>query len=347
MGLPELRAGQGADNGGHMGARIIFPQKSVVCLDAFDPRPPGEGEVTVRTRYSLMSIGTETTILHQKYDPESHFAAMFSFPQMQTGVQAIGTVESVGTDVKEFVPGDLVFMRKAHASHWTLAASDCSRVPANIDAKSACWCGLAKTAFRAAHAAPFSLGGQVLIIGAGPVGQMAVRWATAAGMQQIVVVDLSEYRLKLARLGGATDTFAGTLDRVRQDVLNCGAAAPFEIVVEATGNAAVFAPLLGLAGMFGKVVVLGDTGYPGKQCLTSDLMTRGLTVVATHDHHDRGGWTQRRIDALFFELATTRRFPLEGLITHEFKPAACVDAYRLASETRDQALGVLFDWSGE
>jgi 2-desacetyl-2-hydroxyethyl bacteriochlorophyllide A dehydrogenase len=328
------------------GARIIFPEKGVVSLVSFDIRPPERGEVTVRTRYSLMSIGTETTILHQKYDPGTHFARMFSFPQLQTGVQAIGTVERVGAEVTEFVRGDLIFMRKAHASHWTLAAADCSPVPPNIDAKSACWCGLAKTAFRAAHAAPFSLGGRTLIVGAGPVGQMAVRWASAAGMQELVVVDLSEFRLQLARRGGATHTITGTLDQVRQDLRNHATSA-FEIVVEATGNPAVFGPLLGFAGMFGKVVLLGDTGYPGKQCLTSDLMTRGLTLVATHDHHDRGGWTQRKIDALFFELATTARFPLEGLITHEFKPDACVDAYRLASEARDQAVGVLFDWASD
>src|SRR5437879_5389525 len=96
-------------------------------------------------------------------------------------------------------------MRMAHTSHCTLTLARCSPVPDDVELKSACWCRVAKTAFRAAHAAPFSLGGRVLIIGAGPVGQMALRWASSAGMSVIVVVDLSAFRLKLAALSRGTD----------------------------------------------------------------------------------------------------------------------------------------------
>jgi threonine dehydrogenase-like Zn-dependent dehydrogenase len=104
---------------------------------------------------------------------------------------------------------------------------------------------------------------------------------------------------------------------------------------------------LGLAGLFGKVVLLGDTGYPGRQSLTSDVMTKGLTIVATHDHQDRGGFTQRRIDAMFFDLLRSGNFKLDGLITHEFAPRDCEAAYQLATERRHDALGVLFDWTKE
>jgi threonine dehydrogenase-like Zn-dependent dehydrogenase len=107
----------------------------------------------------------------------------------------------------------------------------------------------------------------------------------------------------------------------------------------------VFAGALGAAAMFGRVVLLGDTGYPARQALTSDVMTKGLTIVATHDHHDRDGWTQRRIDALFYRSATGGSFPLDGLITHEFSPEACGAAYELADQHRDEAIGILFDWS--
>ena len=328
------------------GRRVIFPQQGQVRLDAFDVRPPGAGELQVRTRYSLMSIGTETTILHGRYDPGTHFAARFSFPQLKTGVQAVAEVEAVGAGVDEFKRGDLIFMRMAHTSHWTLPAAQCSPVPRDVDLKNACWCGLAKTAFRAAHAAPFALGGNVLIVGAGPVGQMALRWARAAGVATIAVVDLAPLRLRLAAAAGATHCIEGTLAATRAAVLAASGRDGFDIIVDSTGNPAVFAEALGVAGLFGKLVLLGDTGYPSRQCLTSDVMTKGLTIVATHDHHDRDGWTQRRVDELFFKLLRNGSFPLDGLITHEFAPTDCERAYALASDRRGDAMGILFDWTG-
>lgn len=328
-----------------MARRIVFPERGRVRLDPFELRAPGAGEVQVAALASLMSIGTETTILHARYDAGTHFAARFSFPQLKTGVQTVGEVVAVGDGVTEFAPGDRVFMRMAHLSHWTLPAAQCSPVPAAVDPKLACWCGLAKTAFRAAHAAPFTLGGAVLVIGAGPVGQMAIRWAAAAGMRTIAVVDPAERRLPLATAGGATHSLAGTLVDRRAELSALAGGDGFEIVVDGTGNAAVFAAALGLVGTYGRLVLLGDTGYPARQCLSSDVMTRGLTIVATHDHHDRGGWTQRRIDALFFELVRRGAFPLAGLNTHEFSPLDCERAYAFVSAQREDAVGVVFDWA--
>lgn len=327
-----------------MGRRIIFPAPGQVSFEPFEPRAPAAGEVQVRTLHSLMSIGTETTILHARYAPGTHFAARFSFPQLKTGVQSVAVVEATGEGVTEFVPGDTVFMRMAHTSHWTLDAALCSRVPPLADYRPACWCGLAKTAFRAAHIAPFGLGGSVLIVGAGPVGQMALRWARAAGMQQIVVVDAPPLRLELAARGGATACVAGTLESAREELLALSGGG-FGTVVDTTGNAAVFAQALGVTAQFGKLVLLGDTGFPAEQRLSSDMITRGLTVVAVHDHHDRDGWTQRRIDALFFKLLGDGAFDVGGLITHEFSPADCAGAYALASERRHEAVGILFDWT--
>ena len=328
-----------------MGRRIIFPARGQVGLDPFEPRAPDAGEIRVRSLYSLMSIGTETIILHARYEPGTHFAARFSFPQLKTGVQTVAVVEAVGEGVQEFAIGVRVFMRMAHTSHWTLPAAQCSPVPADIDPKLACWCGLAKTAFRAAHAAPFALGGNVLIVGAGPVGQMALRWAHTAGMQTIAVADLAPLRLELAAAGGATYCSEGPLAATRAPLLAAAGRDGYDVVVDTTGNPAVFAEALGLVAPFGKLVLLGDTGYPSRQTLTSDVMTRGLTIVATHDHHDRGGWTQRRIDALFFQHARSGTFPLAGLITHEFRPEDCGQAYALATEQRDRAVGILFDWT--
>jgi threonine dehydrogenase-like Zn-dependent dehydrogenase len=165
-----------------------------------------------------------------------------------------------------------------------------------------------------------------------------------------VVVDVAPLRLALARAGGAKHCIEGAVGEQLAAIASYSNGtgtdgAGFEVVVDTTGNPAVFAAALAAASQFGKVVLLGDTGYPTRQCLTSDMMTKGLTLMATHDHHDRDGWTQRRIDALFFDLVQRGQFNLDGLVTHEFLPSNCGDAYALASDRRSDAVGVLFDWT--
>lgn len=328
-----------------MPERIVFPKKGVVELQPCDLPDAGDGALQLETLYSLMSIGTETTILHQKYAAGTHFDRIFSFPQLKTGVQAVARVAETGSGVEEFVVGDHVYVRLAHGSHQVVPAADCSPIPAGVDLKQACWAGLAKTAFRAAWAGRFQPGGSVLIVGCGPVGQMLLRWARASELEKIVVVDVAEQRLDHARTGGATHLVHGELIEQANRIAAMWDSDGPPLIVDTTGNPAVFADALATAGKFGKLVLLGDTGYPGRQCLTSDVMTKGLTVVATHDSHDRDDWTQRRIDEHFFAQLAAGRFSLDGLITHEFSPRQCVDAYELASNRRAQAMGILFDWT--
>ena len=328
-----------------MPRRIIFPARGQVALQDFELPDPGPEEIRVRTLYSLMSIGTENIILNQQYDPGTHFAKIFSFPQLKTGVQAVAEVEQTGSGVADFEVGDHIYMRMAHGSHQVLAAGNCSHIPDGIDLKQACWAGLAKTAYRAAWAGRFEPGQHILVIGAGPVGQMAIRWASNSGADSIAVVDLSPIRLEHAKRGGATQTFNAPIADCLDDIQAINTGAGPSIVVDVTGNAAVFQYALAAAAKFGKVILLGDTGYPSQQCLSSDVMTKGLTIQATHDSHDRDGWTQRRIDELFYNHVLSGDFNLDGLITHEFLPQDCVQAYALANQQREQVMGILFDWS--
>lgn len=328
-----------------MPKRIVFPRKGQVSLEGFELEEPGPGDVRVQTLYSLMSIGTESTILHQRYDADTHFARMFSFPQLKTGVQAVGSVVACGDAVTEFATGDIVYMRAAHGSHQQLPAEHLSPVPDGVDRKEACWCGLAKTAFRGFWAAQPTSDDDLLILGAGPVGQMAIRWAADSQPRSLTVADLSDERLQHATRGGATAVISGNiaenLDAARAIDNGNGPS----IVIDTTGNPAAFRYALNTTAKFGRVILLGDTGYPDRQHLTSDMMSKGLTVQATHDSHDRDGWDQRRIDARFFGLVQQQRFSLEQLITHEFTPADCEQAYDLADASRGSTMGILFDWT--
>ncbi len=188
------------------------------------------------------------------------------------------------------------------------------------------------------------LGDTVLVIGAGPIGQMAIRWARAAGAKTIISVDSAGERLKLATKGGATATIASGIESAKEEILKANDGELTRLVIDTTGNAVVFSQALELVKSFGKLVLLGDTGKPTDQRLTLDVITRGLTIVGAHDLHETEQWNARSITSLFLSLVADKRFSLTDLITHTFQPGECVEAYAAANRDRAKTMGIIFDW---
>jgi 2-desacetyl-2-hydroxyethyl bacteriochlorophyllide A dehydrogenase len=326
--------------------RLVFPGKQKVLIEDFDPGQPGKGQVLVRTHLSLMSTGTENIVFNRNFDPGTHWDNWVKYP-FYPGYAMVGVVEEIGEGVTTLKPGQRVAYRNGHRSHDVVSAEACFPIPDNVPFEQAAWFALGKITFHGALAAGYHLGDSVLIIGAGPIGQMTIRWARAAGAASIVVVDTAAIRMPLAKAGGATALIEKSITDARDAVLEAGGGVLPRLVIDGTGHAAVFSAALGLTANFGKVVVLGDTGAPGQQKLTSDVITRGLTIIGAHDGHETATWTSKTIIRYFFTLAATGRFPLEGLTSHVFAPLDCAEAYATANRDRAATMGLVFDWSGE
>jgi 2-desacetyl-2-hydroxyethyl bacteriochlorophyllide A dehydrogenase len=329
----------------HSGVRIVFPERGRVVLEEYDVPEVGPGQVLFRTRYSLVSSGTERIALHGRYDADTHWTGYARYP-FQPGYSAVGEVVALGDDVHVLAVGDLVAARVGHASHHVTDASSCSPVPSGVELQQATWFGLAKIALMGARVAEYGLGARVLTVGAGPIGQMTVRWVHAAGARRNVVVDPVAARRTLAEQGGTTASVADLADR-DAIVAACGDAQP-EVVIDATGNAEVFAQVLPLVATRGRVVILGNTGSPSAQRLTDDVITRALHIVGAHDvlsMLDQPWDGDRAIHDLFFHLVRTGRFDLDGLVTDVFAPRDAGAAYRALDEQPDETLGVCFDWT--
>lgn len=324
--------------------RIVFTGKREVALEPFAPQAVGPDQVRVKTLYTLMSTGTENIIFNRLFDPGTPWDDWVRYP-FYPGYSAIGVVSEIGSAAQGVEIGATVALRYGHASEHVASADHLFVVPESVAPSDAVWFSLAKIAFMGARAADYRLGETLLIIGAGPIGQMSVRWAAAAGLSRVVVVDPVEARLALATRGGASHVIAKAVAACREDVLAaCDGDLP-RIVNDATGNAEVFAAALQLAARFGRVVVLGDTGSPSSQRLTSDVIMRGLHIVGAHDVHNDERWNNRSITRLFFDLVRRGRFDLAGLNTHYFRPESAPEAYAAANARRGETMGIVFDWT--
>lgn len=321
--------------------RVIFPAANTVELETFDPGAPGDGEVEVRTICSLISTGTEGIVLTQDFSSDTGWANYGRLP-FHPGYAAVGIVERVGTGVVSPKPGDVVAIRRGHASRHIVPASDCVPVPDGIADEHAVWFALASIGFRGFQATGVTIGDDILVVGAGPIGQMLLRWCAVVGASRIVVVDPLPQRLTFARRGGATSVIDRGIEEAAAAIGDTSEVPG--IIADTTGNARVFRSLLRIAPRFARIILLGDTGHPEEQRLTHDLVLKGLSVTGAHDGHERG-WPQARVSNRFYDLLAAGRFPLDGLITHRFRPQDAAEAYALTSTRRAETMGVLFDWS--
>lgn len=331
-----------------MAQRIVFVDRGKVTLEHFECGPVADSRsLRFRTSYSLISSGTEGIALRGLFDQDTHWSRWVSYP-FKPGYSAVGVVEEVGPDVTDFTVGDHVAARVGHASEHVVPAALCTRLPDGVPPERACWFGLAKIGLIGAQAAKYQLGDATAVIGAGPIGQVSVRWAAAAGVTTLIVVDPIRDRLELARRGGATHVVAAGIHDAYADVLAACEGGRPRVIVDTTGNAAVFAEALRLVADHGRLTLLGDTGSPTKQHLTSDVIVRGVTITGAHDAHSvsrHGQEGERRLHRIFFQLVRDGRFDVAGLTTHVFSPADCESAYQTAVSEADGALGVAFDWS--
>jgi threonine 3-dehydrogenase len=106
------------------------------------------------------------------------------------------------------------------------------------------------------------LGEDVLITGAGPIGIMAVAVAKHAGARHVVITDVNDYRLDLARKLGADvalNVTKGSLAEVRKSLrMKEG----FDVGLEMSGSPAAFRDMIDAMCHGGKIAMLGIPSEP-------------------------------------------------------------------------------------
>lgn len=120
------------------------------------------------------------------------------------------------------------------------------------------------------------VGEDVLITGAGPIGIMAAGICKHNGARNVLITDVNEYRLDLAKKMGAipVNVAAQKLEDVMKD---CGIKEGFDVGLEMSGNGRALNQLIGAMRNGGKVALLGIAG-PGTVVDWNEIIFKGLTL---------------------------------------------------------------------
>ncbi len=157
-------------------------------------------------------------------------------------------------------------------------------------------------------------GANVLITGAGPIGLFAVGICKAAGASRVIVSDVNETRLALARTMGASDTVHP--HEVEAVVKAATDGLGVDVVLEMSGVPAAIKQAFALVRVGGRVQMLGIPAKPMEVDFAKDVIFKGITIYGVVGRRMYDTWHQMtrflRSGAFDPTPVITHRFPLEG-----------------------------------
>lgn len=331
---------------------IIFTGENELEVRREPLAPLQSGQVLVEGSKSLISTGTECICLARNFAPGTHWDNWVKYP-FHPGYSHTGRVVEVGEGVEGVRVGDRVAARFAHRQFFTMSAHDVLLLPDGVSDEEGAWFALASIVQNGIRRAQLELGDVVVVIGLGLLGQLVVQYARLSGAREVIAIDTpaASGRLEMAKAHGATQILAMSADEAQDAVRDITEGRLADVVFDVTGHPAVFSAALGLARRFGKLLLLGDAGRPAQQCLTSDVISRGVRIFGAHDGDappdatDYHFWTRNNMSRLFFDYVARKQMRVEDLISHRFSPVEARQAYALLLTDRASAMGVIFDWT--
>jgi len=179
------------------------------------------------------------------------------------------------------------------------------------------------------------VGEDVLITGAGPIGIMAVAIARYAGARHVVITDVNDYRLDLARKMGATRAINVTTTSIDETMKELGMVEGFDVGMEMSGNPQAFRDMLRTMHHGGKVAILGIP--PGDMAIDwNHVIFKGLILKGVYG---------REMFETWYKMSSMLQSGLnmEPIITHHFN----IDEFQPAFELMEsgQSGKVILHWN--
>ena len=121
------------------------------------------------------------------------------------------------------------------------------------------------------------VGEDVLITGAGPIGIIAAGICKYAGARRVVITDVNEYRLELARKMGVDAAINPVNTDLRDVMKEQGLVEGFDVGLEMSGSGEAFKQMVSVMRNGGKISLLGISNKPVELNM-NDIIGRGLTL---------------------------------------------------------------------
>lgn len=178
-------------------------------------------------------------------------------------------------------------------------------------------------------------GDTIAIIGAGPIGMGCLLTAQLYSPSEIIVVDMDDNRLAMARELGATHTINnGTQDPVKEIMAITGDRG-VDTAMEAVGLETTWNICQQIVKEGGNLANVGVHGEPVKFSLEK-LWIKNLTITT--------GLVNANTTGMLLKTCCSGKLPMEKLVTHRFAFADLEEAYEVFKyASKEKAMKVIID----
>ena len=178
------------------------------------------------------------------------------------------------------------------------------------------------------------VGEDVLITGAGPIGIIAVGVCKYAGARRVVITDVNDYRLDLARKMGADAAVNITREDLAEVMGKQGLVEGFDIGLEMSGNGAGLQQMISVMRNGGKISLLGISNTPVPMDMNT-VITKGLTMQGIYGRK-MDNWHQ-------MSYMVQGGLDLTPVITHRFHYTQFEEGF--AAMNSGKSGKVILDWA--
>lgn len=316
-----------------IGFEFLSPGEMRFC-ELGEPSAPGPREILIRTHYSAITNGTERHALVGEHGWD-HYPG-------RHGYQHVGTIAEVGSEVRQFQPGDWVFYGQyvGHRGWHIVDVSQndgshlCIPLPVGNNYSHYALSGVAGVALRGVQRFRVSVGQNVWVAGAGLIGLFAAQAARAAGAN-VTITDINHHRLEIAKRTGIS-TVLDAQEPQDREIL--AANRPYDCIIDACGTASLLdeihrGSLLAARGVIGLLAVRTQTTFHWGM-----LHTREASIeVSCH-------FSLSDLRTLH-QLIQLGLIQIEPTISHYAPVEEAPAIYRTLRDDPQSLLGVIFDWS--
>ena len=336
--------------------QALMTRPGVIEYSDAAPARPGPGEVSIRVR-QIGICGSDIHVWHGKHP-------FTPYPVIQ-GHEFAGILEEIGPDTTVSCPiGSLVtampqivcdVCNPCRKGRFNICenlkvrgfqADGCGRelfivpaerlipLPDSLPLDKAAMVEPVAVAVHACSRAGDLKGKNVVVLGAGTIGNLIAQVAKANGARSVLITDMSGYRLSIARKCGIDYPVDITTRTLKESVYDIFGGEGFDLAFEAAGAESSLASAVAAIEKGGRIMIVGV--YGARPVVDMSVVGEHEITLSGSMMYWRDDWTEA---VRLLETALS----VDALVTRHFTFTQWADAYRYIDANGPESMKIMVD----